>query len=281
MSAHYVIVGTFTKDLVPDGYVLGGTVFYSGVQGKRLGADVSIISTAQPDINLSALDEGIHVHIQPSPESTVFKNVYDAQGNRVQYLSAKADPLDPAHVPALIRPPDILHLGPLVDEVPLDYAKAFPGVKIGITPQGWMRRIDENGRVHPRFWDDAEKLLPDAWAVVFSEEDLGYDENEIKRLADLCPITVCTRNISAASLFVHGKRFDVPVHPSNIVDPTGAGDIFAASFFIWLYETGDPELAVRYAHIAAGLSISGQGVDSVKSREEIVTVYERDYAVLD
>lgn len=275
---HYVIVGTFTKDLVPNGYVLGGTVFYSGVQGKRLGAEVSIISTAQPDIDLSALDAGIQVHLQESPESTIFKNVYDAQGNRIQYLSAKAAPLSPERVPQLVRPPDILHLGPLVDEVPLDYGRAFPNAKIGVTPQGWMRRIDDTGRVYPKLWDDAEKLLPYSWAVVFSEEDVGYDEKEIRRLAELCPITVCTRNISAASLFVSGKQYDVPVHPSKIVDPTGAGDIFAAAFFIWLYETNDPELAVRLAHIAAGTSIEGQGVKNVQTREQIEAIYQRDYS---
>lgn len=271
-EVHYVLVGTFTKDLVPGGYVLGGTVYYSGVQAKRLGVEVSVISTAEPDINLSTLDKGIRCYIQHSPESTTFENVYDQQGNRVQYLSAKALPLKPEDAPHLIPPPTILHLGPLVDEVPLDYWRAYPNAKIAVTPQGWMRRI-ENKRVYPQFWKDAETLLPRCWAVVFSEEDVGYDEKEIERLAELCPITVCTRNISAASLFVNGKRSEVPVYPAQIVDPTGAGDVFAAAFFVWLNETDDPEAAVRFAHIAAAKSIEGQGVSRVLGREELLALY--------
>lgn len=270
---HYVLAGTFTKDLTTDGYILGGTVFYSGVQAKRLGAEVSIISTAQPDINLTALDEGVQVYLQSSPESTIFKNVYDAEGNRVQFLSGKANPLDPQKAPLLPTPPDILHLGPLVDEIPLNYISAYPGAKVGITPQGWMRRFGSNGRVYPTFWKEADQLLPQAWAVVFSEEDLGYDEKEIQRLADLCPITVCTRNFSAASLFVQGKRYEVPTHPATIVDPTGAGDVFAAAFFVWLHESGDPEAAVRFAHIAAGQSIEGVGVSKVLTRDDILAIY--------
>jgi sugar/nucleoside kinase (ribokinase family) len=271
---HYVLVGTFTKDLTETGYILGGTVFYGGVQAKRLGVEVSIISTAQPDINLSALDPGIQVHLQASPESTIFKNVYDAEGNRVQFLSGKANALQPQSAPTLASPPDILHLGPLVDEVPLNYASAFPGAKIGITPQGWMRRFGSNGRVYPTFWQEADQLLPQAWAVVFSEEDLGYDEKEIQRLADLCPIMVCTRNFSAASLFVNGKRYEVPTHPAQLVDPTGAGDVFAAAFFVWLHETDDPEAAVRFAHIAAGQSIEGVGVSKVLTREQVLAIYQ-------
>ena len=278
MTFHYVLAGTLTKDIIPGGYTPGGTVFYSGVQAKRLGAEVSIISTAEAGIDLSALESGIKTYIQESPQSTTFENVYDALGNRIQYLTAQAKPLQTADAPSLEPPPDILHLGPLVDEVPLDYWKAYPQAKIAVTPQGWMRRVQAmNNRVLPRNFEEAEQLLPKAWAMVFSEEDVGYDEAEIKRLADLCPVTVCTRNLSAAALFVQGNRSEIPVHSSAIVDPTGAGDVFAAAFFVWLYETDDPVQAVTMAHIAAGESISGKGVSKVLTRSEIVAIYNAHY----
>lgn len=271
---HYVLVGTFTKDLIPDGYTPGGTVFYSGVQARRLGLAVTIISTAEADFDISTLEPGTVTHIQPSPQSTTFNNVYDAQGNRVQYLTARADPLQVDAAPALASPPDILHLGPLVEEVPLNYGDAYPGAKIAVTPQGWMRRVDDKNRVHPKRWDDAEKLLPNAWAMVFSEEDVGYDEDEIARLASLCHVTVCTRNLSAASLFVNGSRYEVPTIPAEIVDPTGAGDVFAAAFFARYHETDDPQDAVQFAHIAAGKSIEGKGISRVLTRAEILSFYE-------
>ena len=274
---HYVLAGTFTKDVLPEGgYTLGGTVFYSGVQARRLGADVTVISTAEADIDLSAVEAGTVIHLQASPESTTFENIYDEGGNRVQNLRAKASPLNPATAPKLHAPADILHLGPLIDEVPIDYYTAYPQAKLGITPQGWMRRIDADGRVHPRIWDEADQLLPDAWAVVFSEEDVGYDEDEIRRLANLCPVTVCTRNISAATLFVNGQRTEVPVHPSKIVDPTGAGDVFAAAFFVWLHESDDPYKAVQFAHIAAGASIEGLGVQTVPTRQQVLSILQPD-----
>jgi len=267
---HYVLVGTFTKDITLNGYTLGGTVFYSGVQARRLGWDVSVISTAESDIDLSSLEPNTKVYLQASAESSIFKNVYDADGNRVQYLSAKADPITVENAPHLPTPPDVLHLGPLVNEVPLDYGRAFPNAKIGVTPQGWMRSIAPDGKVTPRRWEEAEQLLPTVWACVFSEEDVGYDEDEIKRLATLCPVSVCTRNLSAASLFVDGKRYEVPTVPAKIVEPTGAGDVFAAAFFARYAETDEPEQSVRFAHLAAGKSIEGHGVSRVLTREQIL-----------
>ena len=278
MILHYVLVGTFTKDIIPGGYTPGGTVYYSGVQAKRLGVEVTIISTAESDIDLSTLEPGIKTYIQESPESTTFENVYDKAGNRIQYLTAKAKPLRIEDAPSLDPPPSILHLGPLVDEVPIDYWKAYPGAKIAVTPQGWMRQVQvQDKRVMPRYFEEAQELLPNAWAMVFSEEDVGYDESEINRLADLCSVTVCTRNLSAASLFVEGERSEVPVHPSTIVDPTGAGDVFTAAFFVWLHETNDPVKSVKMAHIAAGMSISGQGVSKVLTRAEITAIYDVYY----
>lgn len=272
---HYVIAGHFAKDLVPGGgYQLGGAVFYSGVQGRRLGVDVSVISSAAADLDLSVLEPGMQAYVKPSPVSTTFENIYDGQGNRTQYVRGKALPLLPEEAPTLKTPPTLLQLGPLVGEVASDYGNAYPGAKLCVTPQGWMRTIHPDGRVTPKPWEDAEIVLPQAWAMVISEEDVGYDEREIERLATMCPVGICTRNYSGATLFYEGKRIHIPAYPSNPVDPTGAGDVFAASFFIRLYETDDPEAAVRFAHIAAARSIEGVGVSRVQTRNEVLALLD-------
>jgi sugar/nucleoside kinase (ribokinase family) len=231
---------------------------------------VSILSPAALSLDLSALDEGMEVFLQTSPATTTFQNIYDAAGKRAQYVSAQADPLNLA--PALTPPPDVLHLAPLLDEVSPDYAAHYPKAKLALTPQGWMRRLGEGGRVFPGPWEGAETLLPRAWAAVFSEEDLGYDEAEIDRLGHLGQVVVCTRNLAPASLFVNGERQDIPTQAVPLIDPTGAGDIFAAAFFVWFYETGDPVAATRLAHIAAGQSIQGPGVSRVLGRDDLLAI---------
>lgn len=269
MTIHYTVVGHFAKDLVPEGYRLGGAVFYSGMQAYYLGAKVSLITSAAGDIDTSLMPPEIKQFIQPAPESTTFENVYDELGNRTQHVRGRAEMLLPANAPTPDEPPTLLQLGPLVAEVASDYITAFPDAKLCVTPQGWMRDIQPDGLVKPRAWEDAEAVLAHAWALVFSEEDVGFDEDKIRGLASLCPVSVCTRNLSGATLFLDGKEVRVPAFQVEVVDPTGAGDVFAASFFIRYQETDDPELAVRFAHAAAGLSIGGIGVAAVAKREAI------------
>jgi sugar/nucleoside kinase (ribokinase family) len=55
------------------------------------------------------------------------------------------------------------------------------------------------------------------------------------------------------------------------VDPTGAGDIFAAAFFTRLLKTRDPWEAARFATLLASYSVSRvglQGIPTVKEIEE-------------
>ena len=50
------------------------------------------------------------------------------------------------------------------------------------------------------------------------------------------------------------------------VDSTGAGDVFAAAFFVRLDETGDPRASAGFASCAAGVSIEGVGVARIPDR---------------
>jgi sugar/nucleoside kinase (ribokinase family) len=264
-------VGHFAKDILPDGgYMLGGTAFYSGVQAHRLGNRVSIISSTADDLPLDSLPDGITCYIQPAPQSTTFENIYDAHGHRTQYLHDKASLLSADTAPILPHNPDILHLCPIIDEVAPDYARAYPHSKVCITPQGWLRQVDEHHRVSPKAWDTAEKVLSGAYALVFSEEDMGYDEQKIAFYAKQCPFAVCTRGGNPASLFVDGEREDIPPFPTPIIDPTGAGDIFATAFFTRLIETGNPHEAVIFAHWGASSSIGARGIGGILTHEAIL-----------
>ncbi|MFP3855064.1 MAG: carbohydrate kinase family protein, partial [Anaerolineales bacterium] len=53
------------------------------------------------------------------------------------------------------------------------------------------------------------------------------------------------------------------------VDPTGAGDIFAACFISRYLETKDPEESARFANELAAFSTTREGMDSIPTAEEI------------
>jgi sugar/nucleoside kinase (ribokinase family) len=53
------------------------------------------------------------------------------------------------------------------------------------------------------------------------------------------------------------------------VDPTGAGDIFAAAFFTRLHSTRDPWEAARFATNLSSFSVTRTGLASIPKPEEI------------
>jgi len=53
------------------------------------------------------------------------------------------------------------------------------------------------------------------------------------------------------------------------VDATGAGDIFAAAFFVRLLATRDPWEATRFATLVASGSVTRIGLDGIPTPSEI------------
>ncbi len=97
---------------------------------------------------------GVAIHNVPAPQTTIFENVYTPTG-RVQTIHAVAAPLTAAAVPTALARAPIVFLGPIANEVDPQLTDLFSNSIVGIGPQGWMRRWDENGRVYQVDWDDA------------------------------------------------------------------------------------------------------------------------------
>jgi sugar/nucleoside kinase (ribokinase family) len=55
------------------------------------------------------------------------------------------------------------------------------------------------------------------------------------------------------------KRYHVPAFPSNLVDITGAGDVFCGGFIAGLEKENDPLQAVLFGNIAASFAVEGSG----------------------
>ena len=55
-----------------------------------------------------------------------------------------------------------------------------------------------------------------------------------------------------------------------MVDPTGAGDIFATAFLIRYSETNDIHQAAKFANAAASFCIEKKGITGIANREKIL-----------
>jgi sugar/nucleoside kinase (ribokinase family) len=263
----YLAIGHVAHDLTPEGPRLGGTVAYAALTARALGMKVGIVTSAGQETPLNALD-GIPILMINSPQSTTFENRYTG-GGRVQVLRAQAARIDFEQVPAAWREPPIIHLGPIADEMDSALPAGFAPALLGVTPQGWMRRWDSAGLVSLRDWEDAEPLLAGAGAIVISREDVRGDHELIEHLAHRTRMLVVTEGAEGCVLHWHGDRRRFRAPEVREVDATGAGDVFAAAFFIRLHATRDPWEAARFATLIASHSVTRPGLEGIPTRPEI------------
>ncbi len=264
----YLVIGHVTRDLYDGGYKIGGTVTYSALTARNLGCTVGIVTAAAGDLDLSCLPDDIALVARASATSTTFENLYH-DGQRRQFLWARARELALDDVPAEWRSSAIVHLGPVAQEVAQSAAFGFPGSLLGLTPQGWMRSWDEGGLVKPAAWKPPADLLSRADAVILSLEDVGGDLELVRSYAVQARLVVLTAGWKGATVYWQGEVRSFPAPQVRELDPTGAGDIFAAAFLVSLRQSGDPWLAARFANCVASRSVERSGVDSIPTRHEI------------
>jgi pfkB family carbohydrate kinase len=263
----YLVMGHVAHDLTPQGFRLGGTVAYSALTARALGLRVGIVTASGAETSLAALSD-IPMIVLDSPRSTTFENIYTEQG-RIQYLRAQATRIDFSSVPAAWRRAPMIHLGPIANEMDAILPEGFFPSLLGITPQGWMRQWDSQDRVSRREWVNAEAALARANAVVISREDVGCDDELIEHMAHQTRVLAVTESASGAVLYWNGDRRRFRAPEVKEVDATGAGDVFAAAFFIRLFSTRDPWEATRFATLIATCSVTRPGLEGIATPREI------------
>lgn len=267
-SIDFLVVGHVVQDVVPGGYTVGGTATYSSITARNLGRRPGIVTRLAPDFVWPEVLHDIAVERIPSAHTTTFHNVYH-EGRRQQFLLGVADPLQPEDVPeAWCRVP-IVHLGPLVRELDARFPGLFPHSLVGVTPQGWLRQWDSSGRVRMRPWEEAPEILPHVNVLVLSEEDLNGNVGLMDEYVRLTQIAVMTQGPRGCVVFTSGMERQIPGFPAQEVDPTGAGDVFAAAFLVRLQETQDPFEAARFANCTASFCVEAPGVSSIPTRAQV------------
>ncbi len=271
MPSHidFLVIGHVTKDLLQSGgYVVGGTATYAAVTAQRLGLRVGVVTSASPDLDLPSALAGAQVAVVPSSVSTTFHNAY-VNGRRVQRIHDLAKPLRPSALPEAWRSSPIVLLGPLAGELGTEWLGLFHGSLIGVVPQGWMRQWDAQGHVFPKPWSDAGQVLSAIDVLILSEDDVGRDEALMRVYAGQVALMVVTRGNRGATVHWQSSSQDLPAYEAQELDPTGAGDVFAAAFLIRFRETGDPYAAASFANCAASFSVEGEGTSTIPTRSQV------------
>jgi 1D-myo-inositol 3-kinase len=265
----FLVIGTVTKDLQEDSYTIGGTVTFASLTARNLGQRTAVVTRASPDLSFDPLYQDIEVLCLPSPVTTTFQNLYSTDGTRTQFIRAMAGQIKAEDIPPAWREAKIVLLGPLADELEGSIARIFPHSLIGVTPQGWMRCWDEEGRVFPKPWEGAAEVLARAKVVVFSENDIETDGNVIQAYARMADILVVTHGPGGATVYHRGEARRLPAFETVEADPTGAGDVFAAAYLIELERTGDPYAAAHFANCVASFNVEKPGTEGIPTLEQV------------
>jgi 1D-myo-inositol 3-kinase len=201
----------------------------------------------------------------PAADTTLFEHRHEP-GGRVSHVRAVATPLTMADVPEDWAEASLTLLAPVIDEVDPMIATLFTDGAVGAAAQGWVRQVKPDGLVVPRPWRSPERLLQSVQALFLSREDIRGQEAEVVEWFQRMPLGVLTADRDGALLFVNGERYEVHPRPAREVDPTGAGDVFAATFLIQYHREGDPWQAAAAAACAGALAVEGEGWSAVPDR---------------
>ena len=279
MPLEFLAIGHVCRDVEPDGgWRLGGAVYYAAATACRLGIEQVGILTSGPDDLIEALRAAlpdVAAVAVPSQRATCYENIYTPTGRR-QYLRARAADLAESHLPAEWRSPRIALLAPLNQELSPSLAAAFAGALVGCAAQGWLRAWDEEGLVSPAAFSGA--IPSDARVLTLSQEDLGLGadvplsliQERLAQWTRTIPLVVMTRGPEGAlALRGDDEPIAFPGYPARVVDPTGAGDVFATAFLVELAATGDVRRAADFANRVAALSTERTGIAGIPTRAEV------------
>jgi sugar/nucleoside kinase (ribokinase family) len=293
----YTTVGHVSVDVMPGGARrAGGSAFYSALQAARLGLRSLIITQgveAEIKSLLAPYRAELELQILPASETTTLQSTGD-RAPRAQRLLAWAGRMEEG----IEIDSSIVHLAPIARETPRQWSGSADF--IGLTPQGLVRAWAGASR-EIRLVPLAPALLPERWdAAVISETEREsctglIPDTPSRRAASRGPAAadgeagptaagdearpaVRSRGVvavtaAAAPTSIHmpdGElaRVRVPVI-EDFCDDVGAGDVFAAAFFVALHEGRPARAAAAFANAAAAVRIAGTGASAIGGRAAV------------
>jgi len=282
-----LVVGAASRDLTgddPRGWRLGGAATYASLSLARLGlrvraligVDAAAAEARELDVLMAA---GVEVARAPLANGPVFENIELPGGRRQRCLSV-ADRIDPATLPPGWHDSDALLLGPVAGELPPAWA-SIPASFVALGWQGLLRRLKAGS--------DVERVAPGPGPLLAAADLVGVSGDDVDRSVRLSELVDLIRP-GATLVVTRGDRGGTelvsrrparstlrayPAIPSNdVVDPTGAGDVFLATLLAATIDSDrlgvrDPAGRLAFAAAAGSLAVERPGIDGVPTIDAI------------
>ncbi len=262
----FVAVGHVTIDHVLGRRRLGGSAAFASLTAARLGLRAGLVTSAGAGFPYWETLRNVEIHWEEAARTTEFANLYEGKERRQRVLG-QAAPLTEASLGPIrgrLREDAVVLYCPVVHEVQVPLAPLSPQGLAGVAPQGFFRRWHQSGLVEASDWENALAALARADFVSMSELDHAAPEE----LAEEFPgrAFAVTKGAEGARVYSQGDVYDLPAFPAFEVDPTGAGDVYAAAFLFALRDRRPVVRAALFAACAAAFSVEAQGVEGIPSR---------------
>jgi pfkB family carbohydrate kinase len=262
-----------TVDVMRDGSRRpGGSAFYGALQAARLGGRVLVLTQGAPE-EIEQLMEPyrgeLELQIFPARDTTTLQTSGSGAARRQRVL-AWAGPIDDD-----VRiDTSILHLAPVARETPGRWRGHADFV--GLTPQGlvrdWGGEMNEMSPAPLTGTADSAVRLPERFdAVVLSEHERASCAGLISEATRAGAVVAVTAGADPTTILLPGSGA-VQVSVPAIEDPrddVGAGDVFAAAFFVALAEGKPPARAAAFANAAAAVRIHSDGANGIAGRPAV------------
>ena len=266
-------MGHVTLDHFGDLVRPGGAALYAAITAHRQGLSAAILTSHGPDFPLDEVPSQIEVVGVEASTTTAFEH-RETKGGRVRRSRGAARPLTVADLPEDWRAAPLVLLAPVLQEVDPMLATAFPDAAVGAELQGWLRARNGEGTISAAAWASPETTLARLQAIFVSRHDVQGQEAQVTEWVQRVPVAVVTAGAAGAILYVNGDRYEVRPRRTREVDPTGAGDVFAATYLIHYDRHGDAWEAAEAATCAASLAVEGAGWSTVPDAATLIAALE-------
>jgi sugar/nucleoside kinase (ribokinase family) len=174
------------------------------------------------------------------------------------------------------RRPGILHIAPVARETPvIEIVDRLEADFVGLTPQGLIRRWDATGAIHLTALEESADLGRAIDVLVMARSELPYLASLVDAVIQAGRLVVVTAGAAGCEVWRRGGVDRFPAYPCpRPVDDTGAGDVFAAALLVELFRGRALAAAVRFAAVAASLSLRGNGPTRLARLREIAALLD-------
>jgi len=266
-SYDVVIVGNITKDFFENNstFHVGGSSIYAGIGSAMMGLKTLIISNHSiPESDLPNYDQ-LDIYCVNSETNTEFLWNYEKK-NRKGFIKTYTKKIS-LNLRTKIKT-KMLMIAPVFNELNLNIKNNFDYEISLLSPQGLIRHLNKKSEICLKKLSLNENFHGIDLISYSDEENYYIDKKYLFNYVKYIAVTLSERGAKIYSNYNKSTKFNSYL-PNVVIDPTGAGDIFALYLLVYYYKTNSIEYAANIANCAGSFVVENLGINGIPSNEYV------------